>query len=310
MIIYRKDWDKAFNLILFLVMGKTVHDVEEILLKVDRSIKSGKDIESSIKLLEETLEEIEPSRGDYYETLIKLATVYRYNRSYSDAKNVLLNGISNAKTFEMDLHLADIYRNLSFIELQQKNYIKARSYAKKALSIVKYIKGFKADRAKANIYAVLGNIYFTTKEYGDALENYKKALETAKKIDYEERVVTLQGDIANVYIETGKLEKAEDILLSTKQKAQEVHEKAVPQIYLRLARIEYEKENLGESKELIERAIDISEKKGWKRDLAESREALARVYEKDGKERNAKEEYGKASRLFKEIGLERKIKEL
>jgi tetratricopeptide (TPR) repeat protein len=291
-------------------MGKTVHDVEEILLKVDRSIKSGKDIDTSIELLEETLEEIEPTRGDYYETLIKLATVYRYSRSYTDAENVLLKGIPNAKTFEMDLHLADIYRNLSLIKLQQKNYIKARSYAKKALSIVKYRKGFKADRAKANIYAVLGNIYFTTKEYDDALEVYTKALETAKKIDYEERVITLQGDIANVYIETDKLEKAEEILLSMKQKAQEVHEKAVPQIYLRLARIEYERGNLDESESLVEKAIRIAEKKSWKRDLAEAREALARVYKKDGKESNAKEEFEKANKIFKEIGLESKIKEL
>jgi tetratricopeptide (TPR) repeat protein len=285
-------------------MGKTVHDVEEILLKVDRSIKSGKDIDSSIELLEETLEEIEPTRGDYYETLIKLATVYRYNKSYSRAENVLLKGISNAKTFQMDLHLADIYRNLSFIKLQQKDFIKARSYAKKALSTVKYMKGFKSDRAKANIYAVLGNIYFTTKEYSDALEDYKKALEIAKKIDYEERVVTLEGDIANVYIETDNLEKAEEILLSIKQKAQEVHEKAVPQIYLRLARIEYERGNLEKSESLIEEAIIIAEKKSWKRDLAEAREALAKVYEKQGKKDRAKGEKVKAMNIFQEIGLE------
>jgi len=290
-------------------MGKTVHDVEEILLEVDRSIKSGKGIDRSIKMLEETLEEIEPTRDDYYETVIKLATVYRYHRNYADAENVLMNGISKAKTYEKQIHLSDIYRNLSFIKLQQKDFVKARIYAKKALSIVKYMKGFKADRSKSNIYAVLGNIFFTTKDYKDALKNYQKALKKAKKIGFEERVFTLKGDIANVYIETGKLKKARDILLSIEEKAEEVHEKAIPQIYLRLARIEYERENLAETKGLIEKAIAVSEKKGWKRDLAEAREALARVYEKEGKESKAKEAYEKAKRIFKEIGLESKIRE-
>jgi tetratricopeptide (TPR) repeat protein len=220
-------------------MGKTVHDVEEILLEVDRSIKSGKGIDRSIKMLEETLEEIEPTRDDYYETVIKLATVYRYHRNYTDAETVLMNGISKATTYEKKIHLSDIYRNLSFIKLQQKDFVKARIYAKKALSIVKYMKGFKADRSKSNIYAVLGNIYFTTKDYKDALKNYQKALKKAEKIGFEERVLTLKGDIANVYIETGKLKKARDILLSIEEKGEEVHEKAIPQIYLRLARIEY-----------------------------------------------------------------------
>ena len=287
-------------------MEPTTNNVQEIILKANEVLRSGEGVDEIIKTLKDTLHSIEPSRDDYYEVLIKLSSVYKYNRSYSKAESILLSGIQNAKMYEKELRLADIYRTLSFIKLQQEDFVKARSYAKKALSIIKYVKGFKGSKNRANIYAVLGNIYFTTKEYEEALEYYEKALKEAEDIDYDERVITVKGDIANLYIETDRLDEAEEILISIKEKASEIHAKAVPQIFLRLARIEYQRDRLDEARELIGKAIKVSERKEWKRDLAEAREALARVYEKEGKYEEAKKEYSVSKKLFKEIGLDSK----
>jgi tetratricopeptide (TPR) repeat protein len=287
-------------------MSLTRKEVQDRIEKSEKYKEEGRSSKKAIKLLEDTLSELEPSTEEYYEIVLELADVYRDNKSYTTAQDLLIEGIAKAKKYDEDLYLAQMYCSLSFIKLQKQEFNQARKYAKRALSITKNMKGFKVEKVKSNIYAILGNIYFTTKDYQDSLENYKKALKLAEKIGYERRIMTVKNDMANVYIETGEVDKARDLLLSLKKKAQKENEFAMPQILLRLARVEFIENNLEKAKEYIEESINLSKQKGWKRDIAEGREALARIYKEQNKELQKNIQLSKARKNYKDIGLDKK----
>jgi tetratricopeptide (TPR) repeat protein len=291
-------------------MGLSRKEVQDIIERTLKNLYTRKDYKKELKLLEETLKGLEESSDEYYEVILKLSRLYRYHKNYIEAEDILKEAIPKAKNFDKDLHLASIYRSLSFIKLQEREFSEARNLAKKGLSIVKYMRGFKAEKTKANIYAVLGNIYFDSKDYDDAIENYKKALKKSEDIGFQPREITVKNDLANVYIEQNKLEQAKELLLSIRKNAKENYKHAVPQIILRLARIEYEQNNYDQSKEYIKEAIDMSEDMGWKRSTAEAREALARIYEKEKKDRSKSSELKKAYKLYKELGLKKKAKKI
>lgn len=284
--------------------------VQDAIERADEYVLEEGKPKKAIKLLEDLLKELETTSEEYYEVVLKLATTYRNNKSYGLAKDLLKKAITEAKNFGEEIYLADMYSSLSFINLQQRNFADARTYAKKGLGIIKYKKGFKAEKSKANFYAVLGNIYFTTKDYKDALKNYKKALDKAEDIGFKEREITVTNDIANVYIEKEELDKAKNLLLSIKEEAENEHPIAVPQVFLRLARVEYLENRGDRAKAYIEQAIDFAKKMGWRRDVAEAREAMARIYKKEGREKNRVAELKKAREIYKEIGLKEKAKKI
>jgi tetratricopeptide (TPR) repeat protein len=285
-------------------------EVQDTLEEAHTLISTKGDYKKGIKLLEDTLKELEESSEEYYELVLDLSRLYRHHKSYTEAQDILKEVIPKAKNFDKDIYLADMYRSLSFIKLHQREFSEARKTAKKGLSIVKYMRGFKAEKTKANIYATLGNIYFTTKDYDEALENYKKALKKSEDIEYKPREISVKNDMANVYIEQDKLNKAKDLLLSIKKDAENSYKHAIPSILLRLARIEYLEANVDRSKEYIEESISFSNKMGWKNDMAEAKEALARIYAKEGKKRNKKSELKKAYKIYKKIGLKKKAEKI
>jgi tetratricopeptide (TPR) repeat protein len=287
-------------------MSLTRKEVQDRIGESEEYRREKGNVKKSIKILEVTLSELEPSTEEYYEVVLKLADVYRDNKSYTTAQDLLMEGVARAKNYDEDVYLAQMYRSLSFIKLQKQEFTRARKYAKKALSIVKHMRGFKAEKIKSNIYAVLGNIYFTTEDYKDALENYKKALKKAEKIEYEKRIMTVKDDMANVYIEMEEIDKAKDLLLSLKKKTEKEHEFVMPQILLRLARVEFVKNNLEKAIEYIEESMKLSKEKGWKRDIAEAREALARIYKEQNKGLQRNIQLSKARRAYKDIGLDKK----
>jgi tetratricopeptide (TPR) repeat protein len=112
--------------------------------------------------------------------------------------------------------------------------------------------------------------------------------------------------MANVYIEMEEIDKAKDLLLSLKKKTEKEHEFVMPQILLRLARVEFVKNNLEKAIEYIEESMKLSKEKGWKRDIAEAREALARIYKEQNKGLQRNIQLSKARRAYKDIGLDKK----
>ena len=256
-----------------------------------------------IKALEKRFKNLQPEDEKYYETLLELSREYRDRKSYEKAQKLLEEGIKDAKENNFELYLADIYRSLSFVNLQRGDIDKALELSKKSLSVVKYKKGNDAQEIKSNIYAALGNIFFTKKDYKKALLNYKKGLKNSKESNFKVREITLIGDIANVYIAQNKLKRAENLLLRIKSDAKRYYKYAVPQILLRLGRIEYLRFNNQRAKAHVLEAIQFAKDKKWKRDVAEATELLGRIYLKGGDEKRAKLQLEKANKIFKELGL-------
>jgi tetratricopeptide (TPR) repeat protein len=290
--------------------GVSRKEVQDLIEETDRLILEKGNSKKAIKNLEDTLQKLEPSSEEYYEVLIKLSKTYRDNKSFNLAEDLLYRAVAEAKKFDKEIYLADIYRSIAFIKLQKQNFAAARKYAKKALAIVKYMKGFKAKRTKADIYAALGNIYFTASKYEDALENYKKALKKSQDIDFQRRIISVKSDIANVYIETDKLDEAKNLLLLIKKQAEKEYEIGIPRILLRLARIEHIQNNNDRAQAYAQEALSYASSKGWKRFVADAREGLAYIYHKAGKGGKKKAEVKKASKIYRDIGLEKRAEKV
>ena len=261
---------------------------------------------TKIKELEKRFKVLKPNNEEYYEILLKLSREYRDKKSYEKAQELLEEGVKKAKQNNYILYLSDIFRSLSFVNLQRGDIEKALELSKKALSVIKYKKGKDAQKIKANIYAILGNIYFTKKNYKKALIKYKKGLKKSKESNFKVREITLIGDIANVYIAQNKLKKAKNLLLTIKDDAKKYYEYAVPQIILRLGRIEYLQSNNKRAKAHVLEAIQIAKDNKWKRDVAEATEALGRIYLKEGNQKRANLELDKANNIFQELGLSKR----
>ena len=101
----------------------------------------------------------------------------------------------------------------------------------------------------------------------------------------------------------GDLEKAKEILLSILQDAKDKYKSSVPQVYMRLARIEFEQLNYLKVKKYLRKSISISTKEGWKRDIAEAREGLAKLYKVIGKSKKAQKELKLAYDIYSELDL-------
>jgi tetratricopeptide (TPR) repeat protein len=284
-------------------------EVQNVFEDVEKYLNE-RNFSKAFSLLENLLKDLDPSTEEYFETVLKLSELYRNNKSYTAAEELLEKSTHYAKKFEENLYLADIYRSLSFIKLQKREFPDARKYAKKALSIVKYMKGFKADKNKANIYALLGNICFTNKKYKEALEYYNKGLTKAEKIQFDKRVITIKNDIANLYIETDKTNKAKILLKELKRKSKKIYKLAYPQVLIRLAKLEYETKSYEKAKKYLYEALDFVKQNDWKRDIAEVREELAFVYKEEGKLVKSKIQLMIAFKIYKEIGLKKKAKRI
>ena len=266
-----------------------------------RNIKGN--LPGATDLLESLSNETTPEEDIYYEIILRLSSLYRDNKSYDIAEDFLIDNIDKAKEFNKPIYLADIYRSIAFIELQKRSPSQAKEYAQKAMSVLDNINDGNAKKVKANIYAILGNIEFTLKNYNEAFDNYQKSLEESNDINFIQRAITVKNDIANVHIEMGDLEKAKEILLSILQDAKDKYKSSVPQVYMRLARIEFEQLNYLKVKKYLRKSISISTKEGWKRDIAEAREGLAKLYKVIGKSKKAQKELKLAYDIYSELDL-------
>jgi tetratricopeptide (TPR) repeat protein len=256
--------------------------------------------------LEKKLESLKPSEKKYYEILFKLSTLYRKSDSFKKAERLLVRGKENAKKYQYNLYLADIYRALSYIHLQRGNIDKAKRTIKKALIICKYKKGKDAQKIKVNIYALIGNINFSDRNYKKALENYKKGLKKAMEVDFKEREITIKSDIANVYLVQQRFKKARNLLLSIKNDAQKYYKYSVPSLLLRLARIEFLQSNFSLAKKYTQEALDNAKKQELKSEMAQAIEGLGWIYLKQGNEEKANTKLEEANKIFKDLDLPRR----
>ncbi len=246
--------------------------------------------------------------SDWVEYLLLKATLYRDTgktktslHTYQDALKYVSKGDIETK--------ADILRSMSFLAISTTGLKKAKSLALEAVNLLEKTEKSEYLKVKANTYAVLGNISYDSGELEKALFNYNKALEYAEKAEFNERVLTLIGDLSNVYIAKKDYEKALNLINKYIKEAKNNYRIAVPAYYLRRARIYSEVGKMKLAKEDINSAMRISKQENWFRDLGESYEALGHIYlEEDFKK--AKKYFEKALIVYKKGQYENLIKRL
>jgi tetratricopeptide (TPR) repeat protein len=285
----------------------TRKEVMDKIQKAGRYTADKNNPKKAIQILEKLLKNLNPSEEEYYEVVLVLSGIYRNSKSYKKAEKLLNKVVIKAKQFKEDIYLAQIYTSLSFINLHKGEITNSKKYLRKAQALIKSKKGFKVKKITANIYATYGNIYFRDKKYKKALEEYEKSLEMSKEIGYRQREITLKNDIANVYLEQKKFDKARNLLLLIKTEAKEDYQLALPQVLLRLARIEYLESNDSRAIAYTQEALKFAEKKDWKRQIAEAKEALAFIYKRQGKEKKRRSQLKQAQKIYKELGLLKKV---
>ncbi len=142
------------------------------------------------------------------------------------------------KALEVDPTFTEAKMNLGILNLKTKNFKEAANYLKEALQDESFDKKHIAYFYLAKIHKELGN----TREY---LKNLEKA--TA----YNPMFIEAQLELGNAYIELKEYDRAQELynnLLSNNVE--------LPEIYLNLARIYYEKEHFEDAKAMIKFVLE------------------------------------------------------
>ena len=238
--------------------------------------------------------------GNQIEFLILKAVLYRDTGDLDSSVKTYMEALSLIKNGDY-LHKADILRSLAFVSIYTDGLDKAYEYAMEALDTLEGKKGKKYYRVRANIYAVLGNILYGNKRYDDALMNYRKGLYWAGKDNFHEREITLNGDIANVYIAQRRYSKAVNVISKNLKLAEKSYRISVPQLYLRRAKVNLYSKEFEKAVKDVQKAVDISEKEGWFRDLGEAYEAMGDILKEKG-DSGCKGYYEKAEKIYRDGG--------
>lgn len=238
--------------------------------------KEGKPREA-LSLMESYSREKGDSDKEWVQYLLFKAVLYR---DTGDTKSSL-NAYNEALSYipEEDIGTkADTLRSMAFLAIHTTGLKDAEELAIQAINLLEKSKGEKYPRIKANSYAVLGNIFYESGLLDKALFNYKKALEYAEKSEFVERIITLVGDIANVHILKKEYPEALELITRYLDETRSSYRIALPQYYLRRARIYSEMGKIDMAKNDINIAIEISQKEGWLRALGECYEALGDIH--------------------------------
>ncbi|MCK0114847.1 histidine kinase [Gelidibacter sp. F63206] len=176
-----------------------------------------KDAEKSIQFITEALLQSRSSKenADAYEVL---GDVYVYWKQYDLAVSNYRISIQNSDSSEVNLKLAEAYRNnKSYQEsIGLYNSLNTASLSNWQLTV---------------LYEGLGDTYVAIKKYDKAIENYKKGLSVAQKHLIKPKITDLNSKIAQTYNISGNTNQAQDYfknalsLASKENKARSVKEK-------------------------------------------------------------------------------------
>jgi tetratricopeptide (TPR) repeat protein len=283
-----------------------MQDPLEIVKEADKYREQEGDIQKGITLLEKNLKELEkdPIILSFYIPLFlkKLGNFYRDIGDTKRAKELYQNGLEVAKNDLNRMEEADILVSMAFLELKTGTAKDALKYALKAWEYIGPKRGGKFAEIKVNTLAVLGNIHFEQADLEEALRRYERALRISEKYKIKKRIITVSGDIANVYIMLKEEEKALRILEKVLPLAEELYQVALPQIHMRIGKLNMAKRNYEKAKGSFRVALDISETMGLSRDIGESYENLGDVSALEDSH-EAKIYYEKALTQYKKSGL-------
>ena len=162
-------------------------------------------------------------------------------------------------------------------------YAKALEYYENSVAIMRKIRDANGE---ANTLASMGKLNAQTGKYKDAEKAMKQALEMLQRMGVPTSAI--QDDLANLYLETGDLSKAEALLKETNDNSS-------------LGRLALLKSDYPSAVKFYENAVTSSEKTGAVDGLFRSYTGLAKSYEGMENYPKAEEYYEKAMNLTEKI---------
>lgn len=230
---------------------------------------------------------------DIIQYLLIKAVLYRDTGDPDSALRAYKDALEKVEPNDVIVQ-ADIFRSMAFLSIHTKGLKVALELANRAVALLDGKKGKEYYQVKANCYAVLGNVLYILKKYEESLLNYKRSLDFAKKSHFYQRVITVSADISNVYITQRKYNEALKTLTKYTNLSKEKYRIALPQIHLRKAKIYFQLKDIDNAKESVNKAISISKREGWVRDLGEAYEMMGDICEND----KSIEHYEKALEVY------------
>ena len=177
--------------------------------------------------------------------------------------------------------IAGIYLNLTYIQVEQKDFEKAEEYS--------YLSYEYASLAKYDPYISksllnIGEMYFLRSEYYEAINFYKQSLSIAEKINYDDFKVSIFLNIGGAYTELNQLDSA--VFYTEKVVNYKHYNDAsifiLPKGYLLLSEIFALKEDYNKAKDNAYKALKHSDSAQVFQFSAMAYDYLSRIYAKTG----------------------------
>ncbi|MBA3705622.1 MAG: tetratricopeptide repeat protein [Bacteroidetes bacterium] len=185
-----------------------------------------------------------------------IGLLYYDEGNYDQALKYLYKALKIGEELNERLYMSGRYNNIGIVYEQQgrlsnktmanDKFQKALAYHLKSLNIQEELGDTQGKGGSYNnialIYFDLGKIALnkdvSKKYYKNSLENYLKALLIAKEINDQDLMCNTSINIANVYLESNKLEEAHDYLNQTLKLAKEIGKKSrVQEAYFSLSEL-------------------------------------------------------------------------
>jgi tetratricopeptide (TPR) repeat protein len=197
---------------------------------------------------------------------------------------------------------------------------KAIEYFKDCLSALsKLEETYKNKKMKTSILNNLGVAYHKMSELhpdervqhlNESIMHYEAALATARSIRYTKMVGWLLFNAGEIYALLGQLEKAMDYSRESRKIFSEevVSDRGMSGVETLDAVINMQKKDYSEAMECINKSIELREKIGEPRRIADAVDYRGNVYLAFGERSKAAEDYQRANAIYKSIGSQAGIK--
>ena len=183
--------------------------------------------------------------------------------------------------------------------LNEGDYIKAKKYFAKALDV--FMEHEKTNE-QAKTYAVMSYIYKKLEQYPESIEKIKKAYEL--RMDSQDKeLIHIIFDYINVLLSSGGIDEAKQLSKEALSIAIKIKDKVLEarsiKYYAKVSRNEGEMDIALEN---MQRCIELLEKYGDRKELADNYFELAEIYSEISSEKEL-EYYSKGVKIYKELEI-------
>lgn len=182
-------------------------------------------------------------------------------------------------------NLANTLNNLGAIYTREEEDEIGMKYYLKSLNIRKEIKD---SLGMAESLVNIGHSYRFQNKFNEALSYFNQSLDIYKAINEKRKILHALNGIAYVYKGKGDFENALKSFIELKRLKNELGIKnGLPFLYVNIAEIELELNNLESAKTYALASVSLSKEYGALREISSATEILSRVYEKLGNYKDA-----------------------